>query len=419
MKLQKTFVASCIAAVSLSIAAAPYVDQDDVVLSQNRGSRLVSVKYTLRGDPGVVTVDFQTNAAENAWLSVGAENFKNVQGEVNKLVRDLDVQHEITWQPRDSWPDHVIRGDRFRAVVTAWATNSPPDYMVIDLLKSKGDVSYYVSTNAMPYLVTSGYCKTNSLVMRRVHAAHVRWLMGSPESEVATRHPSETRHYVTLSADYYLGVYEFTKGQFFRCCGTFSGSGYANNGLEAGDPRHPVEYISMAGFRGTGWPNSGHAVTSGKTLDKVRKYIVDYEIDIPTEAQWEYACRAGTSTALYDGSAYSETTAHSLGTTSRSYVGSKAPNPWGFYDMYGNMSELCLDRVTTDPFGNGHVCNPIGLSGSGSYNGIWRGGNYYNKSSGANSGTKGAFRSAARTEIGSGASKIRGFRLCCPATAIR
>ena len=415
MKLQETFVASCIAAVALSIAAAPYVDQDDVVLSQNRGSRLVSVKYTLRGDPGVVTVDFQTNAAENAWLSIGAENFKNVQGEVNKLVRDLDVQHEITWQPRDSWPDHVIRGGKFRAVVTAWATNSPPDYMVIDLLKSKGDVSYYVSTNAMPYLITDGYCKTNSLVMRRIHAAHVQWMMGSPTSETG-RQACEERHYVTLSADYYIGVFEFTKGQYYRMKGTFSGAGYPAsagvNRMEFGSADRPVEYIVIGTFRGNGWPDSGHGtVGSSSTLKSARDYT-GYELDLPTEAQWEYACRAGTTTAIYTGATFSKNS-NAPGRTSMGAVGTVTPNAWGLYDMYGNADETCLDRVTGNSLGSAPVCNPIGISGSGSYDKVvCRGGNYYD---GANAKT---FRSAYRY-FATGRSKVRGFRLVCPATAIR
>jgi len=414
--MKKSCFIFSIAAV-LSSFAAPLIDQSEVKLEQDTGSRLVSVTYTLKESPGVITVDFQTNALDDVWVSIGEANFTNVAGDVNKLIAELDVEHRITWQPLEIWPDRRISGKKFRAVVTAWATNSPPDYMVIDLLKKNGDVSYYVSKEAMPFAITDGYCKTNSLVMRRIHAAHVTWIMGPPVGE-AGRNANEEQHCVTLSKDYYMGIYEFTKGQFYRIRGTFKSSGYTiSGGFEFPKPAMPVEYMSLGSyttyFRGNGWPNSGHSVSSTSVLQSIRDHT-GFEIDLPTEAQWEYACRAGTSTAIYTGKAFSKNADAPGQTSTMSEVGLHTPNAWDLYDMYGNASETCVDRVDGNSLGRFPVCNPVGLDGEGAYAMfVRRGGSYFDAATGK------TFRSA-RRDCGTGQfSKGFGYRLCCPAIAVR
>ena len=213
-------LAAAVAALAATAAAEPRVDQNAVTLTQDPQSRLVSVTYTLTGEPAVITVDFQTNAVANAetgWASIGEMNFTNTTGDVNQVVPV--GEHEITWQPDKAWPDKVIKWNRFRAVVKAWATNAPPDYFAVCLLtdaqmeaKKASDVTwniprrrYFVSADAVPGGVTNSLYKTDFLLLRKIPAAGVVWRMGVYKSALL--------HKVRLTRDYYIGVYEVTSAQ--------------------------------------------------------------------------------------------------------------------------------------------------------------------------------------------------------------
>ena len=109
---------------------------------------------------------------------------------------------------------------------------------------------------------------------------------------------------------------------------------------------------------GAGWPSSS-AVDASSFLGKLRART-GLDFDLPTEAQWEYACRAGTTTTYsYGDSANRSYMWYSSNSSSKSHeVGTKSPNPWGLYDMHGNVWEWCLDWYAssltggTDPKGS-------------------------------------------------------------------
>ena len=144
-------------------------------------------------------------------------------------------------------------------------------------------------------------------------------------------------HKVSLTSDYYIGIFEVTKAQWvLSMAGTSSGQ------EEDMCPMVGVSYNDIRGMSsGAGWPDGGHTVDADSFLGKVRAKT-PLEFDLPTVAQWEYACRAGemkdlcpdlNRMAWYSGNA--ENDAHRVGT--------RCPNAWGLYDMYGNASEICLD----------------------------------------------------------------------------
>ncbi len=160
----------------------------------------------------------------------------------------------------------------------------------------------------------------------------------------------------------------------------------------------PVEQVSYNDIRGSttgaGWPvNSNVDATS--FMGKLRQKTGIEAFDLPTEAQWEYACRAGTSTALNNGTNLVSTVQDvNMDLSGRYYynggssdsqgvgldgatakMGSYLPNAWGLYDMHGNNYEWCLDWYETYP---GTVTEPLG-STSGSYR-ILRGGCWYSDS---------------------------------------
>ena len=345
-------------AVSAAFAATPVVVESSVRFEQG-DSRVVTITYDLEGSDAVVTVDIQTNG-----VSIGAANFTNMEGDVNRLVRQ-GVGRTVTWEPWSSWPDQRITDNSVTAVVTAWATNAPPPYMAVDL-RSWGNVNFYVSAEAVPGGVGADIYKTTKMLMRRCPAAGVRWRTGAPPEELSDNTETEKKtmraHYVAFSEDFYIGVYELTQAQYVNFRTTVEGSAPTNPSKFQGDKR-PLENYSYDYMRGScstyRWDQDGHAVSSTSPLARLRSLSGIDTFDLPTEAQWEFACRAGTMSALYNGhelfgSNYrtdllDPIAVYRANSNSKSApVGTKEPNAWGLYDTLGNLFEWCLDRLTDE-----------------------------------------------------------------------
>jgi sialidase-1 len=177
------------------------------------------------------------------------------------------------------------------------------------------------------------------------------FLMGQGANEQDAYPNKETpQHRVTLSHGFWIGRYEVTKEQWRAVMGTapWSGHKYVND-----DMKSPAVCIT--------W-NDAQAFVERLTSDTGKTFR------LPTEAEWEYACRAGTTTRFYwgDDPAYEEINGHAWWrgntlVTEQAYaqpVGLKPPNAWGLYDMSGNASEWCQDwhgyyvgGAATDPVG--------------------------------------------------------------------
>ena len=187
--------------------------------------------------------------------------------------------------------------------------------------------------------------------------------MGSPSSE-AGRQKDETQHQVRISKGYWLGKYEVTQGEWESIMGS-NPSKFKNAGARA-----PVEQVS--------WEE---AMSFCKKLTererRAGRLPANLEYSLPKEAEWEYACRAGT-TGYYAGS-YSSIPSlgwYSGNSGSKTHpVGEKSPNAWGLYDMHGNVWEWCLDWYGDYP--SGSVTDPKGPS-SGSYR-VNRGGSWFGR----------------------------------------
>jgi uncharacterized repeat protein (TIGR02543 family) len=274
----------------------------------------------------------------------------------------------------------------------------PPLYCVVDLSGGENATFYPVTYMAVP--PSGGFntdvYKTTKLVLRRIDPGS--FTMGSPSGE-SGRDSDETQHKVTLTKPYYIGLFEVTQKQYALVMGS-------NPSNFSGDKR-PVERVSWNTIRGNGdyapynWPGSSTA-DANSFIGRIQKRT-GLAFDLPTEAQWEYACRAGTATAYsYGESANGDYMWYRDNSSEQTHdVGTKKANAWGLYDMHGNVWECCLDWYASN-LGTAAVTDPKGASsGSGR---VLRGGSWYHYAA--------SCRSASRNSTPSNAHNYyRGFRL--------
>ncbi len=218
--------------------------------------------------------------------------------------------------------------------------------------------------------------------------------MGSPASE-AGRDSDETQRRVTVS-DFYMGKYEVTQGEWEAVMGS-NPSGFKGTNLpvEQVSWYEAVEYCNKRSEKEGLTPayriEKGLSDPNNKSkYDEVR-WLVTWDRNangyrLPTEAEWEYACRAGTMTAFstgnnlttneanYDGNYPYNGNAKGTYREKTTAVGSFAANPWGLYDMHGNVLEWCWDWY--DYYSSGAQTDPVGAA-SGTYR-VLRGGGWGN-----------------------------------------
>ena len=383
--IKKSFVCAVAAGTATLATATPVVG--NVTMSQGNSGRLVTITYTLTED-AVVTLDVQTNATPNAatgWASIGGEAVCNAKGAVWRKVTSADAdgqgKYTITWRPDLSWTDANGKGFNIangcaKAVVTAWSLDNTPNYMVVDI--SEGALPntqhYYCSTNFLPGgLFGNDDYRTSKIVMRKIMAKDVKWTMGSV-SEAGRESAREKTHPVQLTNNYYIGVFELTQSQFILARkGSSTALPTPSFNLEGYKAMRPMEQLSYNELRATGttspdanalWPNAPGA----DSLLGLLRAKTNIDFDLPTDAEWEFACRAGNGEGKWgNGAVYQNMNTDSnlpgrykgnSGTVSNmstadasvgtAIVGIYAPNDWGLYDMHGNVYEWCLDWYADD-----------------------------------------------------------------------
>ena len=348
----------------------------NLVVAQREGTKVVDISYDVFCDAtNTVTVTLSVAlSVSNGTVTVNAPCAVSDVGEGVLIGMGLETGLDIGVDQTGGVSDLAIS-----------ANELDDAYLVIDLSGGPSATNYPVSSlRSLPNPISEEY-KTTQLVLHRIPAG--TFMMGSPSAELG-RHNNETQHQVMLSEDFYMGVFELTQKQWELVMG--------NTPSQCISDLYPVEKVSYDDIRGSsigaGWPETKNVdITSFMGILRQRTGLMG--LDLPTEAQWEYACRAGTTRAYNDQAKNNgegsdcrtkgsgkDVNLDSLAVYRandpghEANVGTKQANAWGLYDMHGNVYEWCLDWYTRR-CGSGTVTNPVGVvSGS---NRVSRGGGWY------------------------------------------
>ncbi len=353
--MKKSILFSCIILSAAFAVADPSATVTDV--SVNAASRLVTVSYTLSGEDAIVTLGFTVDGVAVDPGLVGAAS-----GDVNRLV--ATGARTIYWYAPSGLAD--ISSGNVSVDLKVWKADDPPKYMVIDLTLGTV-VRYYESEDALPFggLANDEY-RLNSIVMRRIYTHGKTFQIGPSGGQVS----------VTMTNDYYIGIFPVTIGQWRHVSPTSRFSFDWIPGCEM-FPACTNSVNSLRGGTVNYWPRRGREVSATAFLGKLRTHT-GVEIDLPTEAQWEIAARAGETGDTYgdiDEIAWYGDNSAVDGEQRLHPVGLKKPNAWGIYDTLGNCEEWCLNLWAssieggTDPIGGdpGEQSGPKRVLRGGSY----------------------------------------------------
>ena len=331
--------------------------------------------------------------------------------------------YRVTWNLAADYPD--IYEPALCVTVAASVSAFTPDetsgnYLVVDL-SGGADAAHYGVSYLMdaPADGWSDDYKTSKLVLRKIPAGS--FTMGMRETDYPEA-ADQNLHEVVLTKAAWAGVFEITQRQWELVMGTRP-SFFRNDECYATRPVEKVNYNAICGTQeGSQWPASA-GVDADSFLGLLRARTCNETFDLPTEAQWEYACRAGTTTALNSNCDLSNARADAAldalacynraGTASSGLdkgtmpVGSRTPNNWGLYDMHGNVSEWTRDWYQTS-LEAATATNPAGPAAvTGGTHGL-RGGNWNGEAYTCMSSYRG-LRAAANVTSGSGAYGFRVF----------
>ena len=312
----------------------------------------------------------------NAWDEVANKSLEMrhvwLEGDQTRTnaLRVTAGKCRVVWDADADAPNTVSDNVTIKVQAYEIVDTEVEDYLVVDLSGGTSATRYPVTAlSAVPQGGWTEEYKTEKLVLRLIRPSS--FTMGSPTDELG-RGDDETPHEVMLTKPYYMGVFEITQRQWELVMGSNPSSFKGND-----RPVENVSYDMICGAsQGALWPNSS-TVDATSFIGRVREKTGLEGLDLPTEAQWEYACRAGTETSLNSGmdimgDTVSDVNMKQVGRYSgnvidgkggyadhQTAVGSYQPNAWGLYDMHGNVWEWCRDRYGAYPTGSETV-DPVG-----------------------------------------------------------
>ena len=340
-------------ALATSAFATPTVDS---VTARQRWpwNNLVDVTFTVSGSDS--QEDFYRVDVSATYPGVVGDRLPARTLRDEPIVKG-DGTYRIVWDMGADAPGLVTSNLTVQVTVAPFGATEPV-YMVVDLSSGPESSSYPVRYTLEAPDLADDTCRTTELWLRRCPAGTFQ--MGYSSGEKNETCPP---HVVQLTKPFYIAVFETTQQQWYQVMGTWP-SFFSNTTCRA---TRPVEKVSLDNIRGknkTNWyasPVSTVRAASFMGRLRARAGAAFATADLPTEAQWEYACRAGTTKQTY----YSNVTSadfysdaltagrskfnagtsngDSDTTVGTAKVGSYPANPWGLYDMVGNVLEWCGD----------------------------------------------------------------------------
>lgn len=320
-------------------------------------SRLVDIDYVLNCDAATQRVDIAVSASDGSMpLSLPLSSLSG------DLYNVAPGQRRIVWDPTlSAYTNNILT----RFTVDLVATENPPLYMIIDLTKgagASGQIQYLsepdlvsgaygsVATNAVIGINSIAWTGvTNNPAYKDTHLVLRRIFPGSVTTESSTT--------ITVNKSYYIAVFEITQNQWKQIIGSYPACKFSS------DRNNPVEtaanYNILRGSiaEGIDWPSTGNQVGSNSFMAKIRTRTGIATFDLPDNSQWEYACRAGSTTLYHDNDPTATTNQNNLKDIANYNkgnggftvsVGSFLPNAWGLYDMHGNVQEWSLNMHSDD-----------------------------------------------------------------------
>lgn len=356
------------------------------VTNVSQGSdRTVTVNYALDREQ-IVTFGVETKTDDGAWVRLPGEKLKHLSGDC--ALFNTNSTGTIKWSPDFVGFDAAFAAGTIRFVVNAYEKDNPPDYLVVDLAEKVSAANqrfrFYEKAEDLPGgLLGNEDYRTRLLVLRRIRAKGIPWVMGSSAFETGRVEGNEMAHQVILDHDYYIGVFPLTQAQTEIIDRRRYRGDYLNFATKSAlRIRDRIFYMGdwLPKARGASYPDVPSDSSVLGHLRAICKNAAEAEMlafDLPSEAEWEFACRAGTTDGFWNDGSYidrmwAKNTAVSETLPGRylagkdlttiwnnratidpedggtPIAGSYPPNGFGLYDMHGGVWEYCLDTYADD-----------------------------------------------------------------------
>lgn len=311
----------------------------------------------IKNEP-VITSLSNSLGKHNQEISIFGKNFGNQQGNSKINISDYEVPNSNIV----SWGDKQIK---FKV-----PENIPPGlynlYVTVNNVKSNKKEFTVYEQNTKPKICEMVEIKGGTFMM-------------GGENEAYSATPV---HQVTITYDFYMSKYEITQKQWKQASSTYPD--YLDDDRGDNKPATQLDWLTVVKWCNDASQKDGYQPCYTINGDQVTCDFSKNGYRLPTEAEWEYACRAGTTGDYYfngslnDNAWYSSNSGLHL-----NEVGQKQPNQWGLYDMYGNAAEWCWDWY--EEYNSNPVTNPTGpVSGDGNGK-IVRGGSAQSSEASVNS----------------------------------